>query len=500
MNMYTRLWLLAQKNRADRFMDQSTNFQQIQFGILKQYLKRSEKCFYGKLYRFSTLNNYIDFADRVPLSTYEDLEPYIQRMRQGEKDILFPGKPLFFETTSGSSGAVKYIPYNNALKNELSNAIAPWMWDLYRQDPKIFSGKFYWSISPPLKETLTPTQKDSAYFHPLQAFMLNKLFAVPENITAITDPHQFYLKTWTYLLNCKNLSFISCWSPLFLLRLFEFYEANHTEISLLSKGNKKHLVAGFDITHLFPHLRLVSCWTDAQSKLWLPSLKQYTRHIPIQGKGLLATEGVSSIPLGRKHKVLAYRSHFYEFMNTENKIFTADRLIAGETYELLITTGAGLWRYRTRDQVKYLGLHEGWPALEFIGRGIDLSDLAGEKLSQAFIIHIFIELLRSFPSVRALYLHPVIAGNEPYYELLIESAVSEDNVTAELLQLTEQQLKENPYYAQALALKQLLPLQVKNVGPDLTLRLIDYYRNKKRMKDGNIKIPVLLPPGIINEL
>jgi hypothetical protein len=65
---------------------------------------------FGKDHHFSAIKSYDDFKQAVPIRDYEDLKPYIERIKAGERDILWPGKPAYFAKTSGTTSGVKYIP------------------------------------------------------------------------------------------------------------------------------------------------------------------------------------------------------------------------------------------------------------------------------------------------------------------------------------------------------------------------------------------------------
>ncbi|HMG09041.1 MAG TPA: GH3 auxin-responsive promoter family protein, partial [Mucilaginibacter sp.] len=65
---------------------------------------------FGKAHHFARINNYNDFKENVPVHDYEDLRPYIDRVVNGEENVLWPGKPAYLAKTSGTTSGVKYIP------------------------------------------------------------------------------------------------------------------------------------------------------------------------------------------------------------------------------------------------------------------------------------------------------------------------------------------------------------------------------------------------------
>lgn len=77
---------------------------------LKMLLQKAKKTAFGQDHGFSQMENHEDFAKQVPIRDYEGLRPYVDRVVAGEADILWPGKPLYFSKTSGTTSGVKYIP------------------------------------------------------------------------------------------------------------------------------------------------------------------------------------------------------------------------------------------------------------------------------------------------------------------------------------------------------------------------------------------------------
>ncbi len=76
----------------------------------KSILKTAQNTSFGKDHAFGTIKNYEDFKQHVPIRTYEELKPYIEKIINGERDVLWPGRPLYFAKTSGTTSGTKYIP------------------------------------------------------------------------------------------------------------------------------------------------------------------------------------------------------------------------------------------------------------------------------------------------------------------------------------------------------------------------------------------------------
>ena len=78
--------------------------------VFQQLINKARHTAYGRDHDFTGISKYEDFKKRVPINDYEDLKPYIERVKAGEPDVLWPGKPLYFAKTSGTTSGTKYIP------------------------------------------------------------------------------------------------------------------------------------------------------------------------------------------------------------------------------------------------------------------------------------------------------------------------------------------------------------------------------------------------------
>jgi hypothetical protein len=149
-----------------------------------------------------------------------------------------------------------------------------------------------------------------------------------------------------------------------------------------------------DCSLLWPRLKLVSCWGDASSASWFRKLALRFPQAAFQRKGLLATEGVITIPDCAGDPSLCIHSGFYEFLDKEGRVRLAGELCAGDSYQVILTTASGLYRYQTGDIVLCDRAARGSepPILRFIGRTGISSDLVGEKLTEAFVSQCLIDV------------------------------------------------------------------------------------------------------------
>lgn len=78
--------------------------------VFKDLIDSAEDTAFGKDHKFSEIKTYQDFIDQVPIREYEALKPYVERIKKGEEDVLWPGQPLYFAKTSGTTSGAKFIP------------------------------------------------------------------------------------------------------------------------------------------------------------------------------------------------------------------------------------------------------------------------------------------------------------------------------------------------------------------------------------------------------
>ena len=102
---------------------QANNSIKDQDKLLKKLINKSIKTQFGKDHNFSIIKNYSDYKNRVPIRDYEDFSNYINQIKSGKKNILWPGFPIYFAKTSGTTSGTKYIPITrNSISNQINSA------------------------------------------------------------------------------------------------------------------------------------------------------------------------------------------------------------------------------------------------------------------------------------------------------------------------------------------------------------------------------------------
>ncbi len=440
--IYSGLWTLANARHEARFRRGLRNPDRTQAKILERFLRRNRGTAYGREHGYGDVSSVAEFQERVPIVDYEDLSPYVDRILAGERGVLTAEPVIAVERTSGSSGAVKYIPFTRSLLRELRAGVGAWMYDLFAACPRLRGGSQYWSLTPLASSAATTTtdiplgfDDDLQYFGRLDRWLLSRLVEIPTGALGAGSVEECLRITVDHLLRCRDLRFISVWSP--------------TLLELIADA----LPAGQHPRDVWPELELISCWTSAASAPLAERLRGRFPGVEMQGKGLLATEGIVTLPRrNQPAPVPALTSHFLEFVDADGVAHLADDLEVDATYSVLVTTGGGFARYRLGDQVVV-------PApgcLEFIGREGNVSDLCGEKLDEAFVRDAVDVVLAGSPA--ELLLAP--GSGEPSHYVLFGDGEEVHTIARRL----ERRLRRSYHYDYCRALGQLGPVRGVSVS------------------------------------
>ncbi len=450
----------------------------VQERLLFRTLRRNAETAFGKRHGFPSIRSVSEYRERVPLSMYDDVEPWIERVADGEAFVLTREDVRHFVLSSGSTRAAKRIPYTATLQEEFRRAVAPWMVDLFRGRPDLCRGPAYWSISPVAQEAGRSLcgipigfEEDSAYLGGVWKWLVDGMMAVPSGVRRIRDMEAFWRATALHLLRCRELRILSVWHPSFLEILLDGMERDWD--SLLrdiggSRSTELSRLGPCAYTKIWPRLGLVSCWGDGHAAGSLDTLHSRIPGVTIQPKGLVATEAFVTLPYAGQTPV-AVRSHFFEFLDTKGDLRLVHQLEAGREYSVVVTTGGGLYRYRLGDRVQVTGFLDATPSLRFLGKEDQVCDLRGEKLSEGFVASSQREVFRRHGLAPAFAMLAPDDG-EGRYVLFIESG---RDLPRSLATDLEGALRENPHYRYCRDLGQLMSLEIFRISRNGYRRYID---------------------------
>ncbi len=401
--------------------------------------------------------------------------------------------------TSGTSSAAKLVPYSQSFIDEIIRGIDPWIACLYICCPSLLFGRQYWALSPntrppPLENSAVPAgfADDSAYLGAFQRKMAGRILIAPPEISLIDDRDSFDYATLLFMVQEKNIRLISIWHPSYLTRLLDSWVKHRNAVTAtISSGRldrsykipdeimlklekrlcKNHGRAEFLSSvrtdeksfpiRIWKDVRVISCWTDGMASAWVDDIKSRFPGAKIQGKGLLATEGIVSIPIGfNLNPVMALCSHFLEFEDRAGgSVHQAWDLKEGHEYGVMLTNSAGLKRYKMNDVVRVDGFFMSAPRIRFIGRD-GTSDLVGEKLSSVHVEEIIGGLRKSHGvDIQFAMVAPFIRDDMRGYVLYLQAAGTRMDFDA-IRDAVEEELSKNYHYLHAINRNQLSALKL----------------------------------------
>lgn len=505
-----KLYCQSQRPRAVAFARSLRRPEESQQHTLQDILGHLARTSYGRQLRLTGKESVAEFHQRVPVVTFDQLRPWVDRQKAGES-ALCAEPVVVFEKTSGSSGPAKYIPYTTSLKRSFASMFYLWTYDLFRNAIKPRTGRMFFSISPAFQapEVLQTGVKvgfgdDSEYLPPVARNLLKPFLNMPPRLKSVQDPFTYRRLLSSYLLADEDLETLSIWNPSYWTCLLDFIVEHRTtlrqdlERGYVDVGTQRFTLPAtrpwqrdlfssseLDWRAVWPHLQLISCWQDGAAQLPFQKLAALFDHVLLQGKGLLATEAPMTIPL---HSVTGgvplVGEIFFEFRDSRGQIHRLHEIAAGEEYELIISQKGGLVRYAIGDRVKVVGEIERTKTLRFVGRGNQVVDMVGEKLNEAFVRG---ELAELFAAQRSFWcLLPQHGHSRSRYLCLTDRMNLSEAQIAEI----DNRLQQAVHYRTARGLGQLDPVHVV-ARSDAEKRYYEFFVSQG-MKWGDIKPSVLL--------
>ena len=493
-------WALASRPAARAFHAALADPERAQAQRLREILSANAETAYGRAHGFGDVRGLAEFQDRVPVASWDDVAPWVDRIAAGEGNVLTAEPVRLLEPTGGSSGGTKLVPFTASLQREVRSAVGAWVSDLFRHVPKTARGPAYWSVSPAVARARTAGgvpvgfDDDGAYLSPLHRTLARATLAVPGAVRHVTDADAWRYVTLRALVARPDLALVSVWNPTFLTLLLDALPAwadrladdlergtlsppgpvSPDVLARLRAGLRpdparadavRQSVAGAEgaglHARLWPRLAVVSAWADGHAAGPAQDLAALVPHAAFQAKGLMATEGVVTVPLwGLDGGAPALASHVLEFVPQSGgrPVFAHD-VETGGRYGVLLTTGGGLVRYRLGDVVEAVGRVGRAPLLRPVGREGPVSDRVGEKLHGD---HVAAALDGLGLAARFAMLAPDDGARPVRYVLFVE-AVATDAALADAARQLDNALGANVHYGHARALGQLGPVAAVRV-------------------------------------
>ncbi len=400
---------------------------------LRDILNISRDTVYGREHHFEVILSATNADDLfslyrqyVPVNdSFETLRPYVERHKNGETDVLFPGKPDMYATTSGTTSEPKWIPMTHKyLKDVYGKMSHIWTWNFVKHRSRIFAGHIF----PIVGKELEGYAPDGTLYGSVSGVLvrdipaiIKKHYIAPASVMSIAD---YAARNYTLMRLAMQHRDVTLWStanPSTILELLRTVEENaNTLIDDIEKGTLSY---DFDISDYireeldaymqprperaaelrkilqekgklepkdyWPWLQYLSTWKCGNTKIYMDKYmdafdwnKTYYQEL-----GYIATECRFGFSLDDTNEsVLFPQFHYYEFVAEEeldspNKHFLQiDELEQGKRYCAYVTTYSGLFRYNMNDLVEVGGKFYKTPTVHMISKVNGIVSMTGEKL------------------------------------------------------------------------------------------------------------------------
>ena len=400
---------------------------------LRDILTISKDTIYGKEHHFDRILSATKTEDffrlyrlYVPVNdSFETLRPYVERHKNGEEDILFPGKPDMYATTSGTTSEPKWIPMTHKyLKDVYGKMSHVWTWNFVKHRNRVFGGHMFTTVGKEC-EGYAP---DGTVFGSVSGVLvrdiptiIKKHYTAPASVMSIPD---YAARNYTLMRLALQHRDITLWATanpstiLELLRTLEEYKeemikdielgticddfdipfeirdeldayicprperANELRRILEEKGK-------LEPKDFWPWLQYLSTWKCGNTKIYMDKyMDQFNWDKTFyQELGYIATECRFGFSLDETNEsVLFPHFHYYEFveeseLDSPHKHFLQIyELEQGKRYCAYVTTYSGLFRYNMNDLVEVGGTYYNTPTVHMISKVNGIVSMTGEKL------------------------------------------------------------------------------------------------------------------------
>ncbi|MDO6599474.1 GH3 auxin-responsive promoter family protein [Tenacibaculum sp. 1_MG-2023] len=373
INSIISWFLKKRKHQIELFLKYPDDVQQ---ELLKRLVETAKNTELGKQLDFSSINNYTDFADAVPIQKYESIEPLIERCRKGEQNLFWPTNIRWFAKSSGTTNAKsKYIPVSDEALENCHLKAGKDMLCLYinnNEETKMFTGKGL-----KLGGSTAIYEDNNTYFGDLSAIITENLpfwadySSAPSQEVALMGEWETKMEAIideTIHENITSLIGVPSWMLVLLNRVLE-------------KTGKDNILEVWPNLEVYFH----------GGVNFNPYREQYKKLIPKADFKYFETYNASEGFFGiqdrnNSEELLLMLDYgiFYEFIpmdsyDEENSVaIPLSEVKKGINYAIVITTNGGLWRYLIGDTVKFTSTKP--YRIKITGRTKHFINVFGEEL------------------------------------------------------------------------------------------------------------------------
>lgn len=414
----------------------------IQQNTFKKLIRQGKATQFGKDHGFDRIETHRDFVKQVPVRGYEEIRPYIDQIIQGDRDVLWPGKPLYFAKTSGTTSGVKYIPITKAsIPNHINtarDALLHYIKD--SGNTQFINGNMiFLSGSPEMHRVggiLTGRLSGIVNHHVPSYLQRNQVPTYETNCIEDWEAKVEAIIEETLKCNMTLISGIPPW----VLTYFE---------KLLEQTGKP------DIKSLFPNFSLL-VHGGVNFSPYEDKLKEIIGTDIDTLETFPASEGFFAFQDKQHHEGMLLNIDsgiFYEFIpleevdQTHPTRLTIDQVEQDKHYALVVSNNAGLWAYNVGDTVKFVSLRP--PRLVVTGRIKHFISAFGEHVINEEVETAMKETTsETGAQVSEFTVAPVVnpeAGNSRH-EWLVEFSKEPNDLEHFKQQLDAKMCRQNIYY------------------------------------------------------
>ena len=436
----------------------SANAVQDQEAIFRSLIARAANTAFGKEHRFQEIHSYQDFCRQVPIRDYEALRPYFERLKTGEANVLWPGKPRYFAKTSGTTSGAKYIPItSDSLPNHFGTARNA-LFNYFARTGKgqWLDGKLiFLSGSPELDEVAgIPTGRLSGISNHLIPAWLKRsqLPSYPTNCIEDWETKLDRIVEETIHQNMTLISGIPPWVQMYYERLLE-------------RSGKKH------VKDVFPNFS-VFVYGGVNFEPYRATLEQLVGKRIDSVETFPASEGFFAFQDTQDQPGLLLNTSsgiFFEFVPA-NEIFAENPLRyslrevkTGENYALIVNSNAGLWGYNIGDTVEFVSLNPF--RIRVTGRIKHYISAFGEHVIGKEVDEAILQACHSTGAKVVEYtVAPQVSppeGGAPYHEWFVEFEQHPASLQDFSACLDREMIHQNIYYQDLIDGTILQPLKVR---------------------------------------
>lgn len=432
------IWAKKHVQKAEEF---KKNAEKNQEDVLISLVSTAQKTLFGREHDFENIRSVKDFQNRVPISDYEDLKPYIERVKKGQSNILWTETPEYFAKTSGTTSGSKYIPISKeGMPYQIAGAQSALFHYISKKNNADFvNGKMiFLQGSPELEEVfgIKTGRLSGIVAHHIPGYLQKN--RLPSWETNIMEDWEAKVEKIVEETESQNMTLISGIPP-WLIMYFE-------------KLTEKH---GKKIKQLFPNLQLIVTggvnyepYRDKMEDL-LGGKVDIIQTFPAS-EGFFAFQDDYT-----KEGLLLLTNHgiFYEFIpleeygKTNARRLTLKEIELNKDYALILTTNSGLWAYSIGDVVRFIDKN---PYRVLVsGRTKHFTSAFGEHVIAFEVEEALKATLEKYPAqITEFHLAPQVNPAEglPYHEWLIEFEKDPENWEAFRNELDQQLRNRNTYY------------------------------------------------------